>query len=131
MSRWGSQSWESDAASDWFRFILLEQIDDIDLEISTPLKYPYGRNDDEARAVAYFLQVLGISAIWPGDLEKLKSNIQRAIEVLTAMINQKSDSGDTNFCVGNDSQTVESVKEQVRQLESRLLNLINDPSVST
>ena len=53
MSRWGSQPWESDAASDWFRSILLEQIDDIDLEILAPLKYPYGRNDDEARAVKF------------------------------------------------------------------------------
>jgi hypothetical protein len=120
MGTWGVQPWDSDGAADWFGGAL-QGINDIDSKISAALKYRYD-NYDEVRAAAYLLQVLGVSYIWPGDLEKLQGHIQRAIEILEAMIDQKSDDSQMDFLQlwDNDPEVIESVQEQIEQLKNRL-----------
>jgi hypothetical protein len=120
MGTWGVQPWDSDDAAEWFEGTL-QGINDIDSKISAALKYRYD-NYEEVRSAAYLLQVLGISYVWPGDLEKLKGHIQRAIELLTAMIDQKSADSQMDFLQlwDNDPEVIASVKEQIEQLKNRL-----------
>lgn len=120
MGTWGVAPWDNDEAADWFSEAFKGI--DIDPKIEEALKYDYD-NYDQVRAAAYLLQVLGVSYIWPGDLNRLNGHIQRAIELLKAMIDQDSDDKDMDFLAlwDNDPDVIESVREQIEQLEKRLL----------
>ena len=120
MGTWGVAPWDNDAAADWFGDVF-EEID-IDSKIEEALKYDYD-NYDQVRAAAYLLQVLGVTYVWPGDLDSLTGYMQRAIKLLKAMIDQDTDDKNMDFLAlwDNDPTVIAAVREQIEQLEKRLL----------
>ncbi len=119
MGAWGTEPWDNDSAADWFSDAF-EGID-IDAKIEKALKYFYD-NYDEVRAAAYLLDVLGVSYIWPGDLDKYDGFVNSALEILRAMIDENSDDKQMDFLGlwDNDPEVIESVKKQIKNLEKRV-----------
>jgi hypothetical protein len=120
MGTWGVEPWDNDEAADWFSEVFKGI--DIDTKIEKALCYDYD-NYDQVRAAAYLLQVLGVSYVWPGDLNRLSGHVQRALELLKAMIDPDSDDKDMDFLAlwDNDPEVIEAVRKQIEQLEQRLL----------
>jgi hypothetical protein len=119
MGAWGKNAWDSDDAADWFADALKGL--KLDKKLDKVFAEPED-NYDAVRAAAYLLQVLGLAYVWPGDLERLDSHITRAIELLEAMIDPESDDEDMDFLElwDNDPEIIESVREQIVVLTSRL-----------
>ncbi|MCP3924670.1 MAG: hypothetical protein GY793_02390 [Proteobacteria bacterium] len=116
MGAWDVNPWDNDSAADWFS-LAFEGMS-IDSKIERALKYKHD-NYDEVRAAAYLLEVLGISYIWPGELDKLDGHIKKALEILKAMIDTNSDDKDMDFLElwDNDPEIISSVEKQIGRLE--------------
>jgi hypothetical protein len=123
MGVWGTEPWDNDSAADWFSQVFKNV--DIDVYIEKALKYKYD-NYNEVRAAAYLLDVLGVSYIWPGNLEKLKCHMENAIDILKAMIDSNSDDDMMDFLElwDNNPEVISSVKNQITSLEQKLKKII-------
>lgn len=118
MGAWGTEPWDNDDAADWFGEVF-DGID-IDSKITQALAYDYD-NYDQVRAAAYLLDVLGVSYIWPGDLDKLDGHLERALQILTAMIDRESEDEEMDFLElwDDDPDVIKSVEQQIRRLQMR------------
>ncbi|WP_306350328.1 hypothetical protein [Flavobacterium sp. '19STA2R22 D10 B1'] len=124
MGDWSRQPWGNDEAADWFHkfwkikdfTILISEIEDFD---PTEEKY------DSIRAASYLLQTLGIVYVWPSEhLEVLKPLLNKAITILTHMVNPPNDDWGFLDMWGNDPAVIYSVKEQITLLEMRINDLV-------
>lgn len=123
MGAWGTKPWDNDDAADWFNSTF-DGID-IDTKINKALEFTYD-NYDEVRAAAYLLDVLGVSYVWPGDSDKYEGHVKRALEILKAMIAEDSDDEDMDFLElwDSDPEVIQGVKEQIDNLEKRIMRCI-------
>lgn len=119
MGAWGAEPWDNDSAADWFADAFAGI--DIDTKIEHALAHKYD-NYDEVRAAAYLLDVLGISYVWPGNLDKYDGHVKRALDILNAMIDEDSDDDEMDFLElwDNDAKVIASVKQQIQNLQKRL-----------
>ena len=87
MGAWGSAPWHNDAAADWFGDVFAG----IDIDAHIADAFQYDDDYDRVRAACYLLAVLGHSAVWPGELERLDDHLERGIELLNDMVEPGSD----------------------------------------
>ncbi|EEE2004589.1 hypothetical protein CI266_005038 [Salmonella enterica subsp. enterica serovar Kotte] len=127
MGYWSIDPWGNDVAADWFhRFWGGADQSDFDFLIHEIIDFdPSKERYDSVRAACYVLQVIGIVYVWPvNHLDMLKELINRAIIILSNMINPPDDTWFFLDDCDNDEDVINSVNEQIRILKLRLSELV-------
>lgn len=116
MGTWDVQPWDNDDAADWFS----EFFEGIDFDSRIESAFEHEDSYDQVRAACYILQVLGRVYVWPGDIDKLGSHLDRGIRHLKTMVDVDHEAcQELQEMWGADSGIFASIKAQLAELEIR------------
>jgi hypothetical protein len=86
MGRWGTKPWEGDRAGEWFHSLMQKTrlTKYVEKTLNQPIDEDFPEMNDQIRAAATILVLLGVSEVWPlEDRERLlKLAISRLEELL-------------------------------------------------
>ena len=93
MGRWGSKPWEGDRAGEWFHTMMNEThlADFVEKTLHQLVDEDFPEVNDEIRAAATMLILLGIPEVWP--FEHLKQDLELAIARLEQLLTTNNDGG--------------------------------------
>lgn len=114
MGTWGPNAWDTDKAAQFFH----DALDGAQVDAALERALSDCHDIDSVRAGAYLLGVLGVSYMWPGDLERLQRHIERAHVLLSAFLDPSTSAGQAfdELC-GLDSEYAVRVRHELEALE--------------
>lgn len=113
MGAWGNKPWDNDAAADWFAGTFAG----IDLDARVEDAFADPDDFDAVRAACYLLAVLGRTYVWPGDIERLDSHLERGITLLAEMLEPGSELRELS---DDDPELLAEVRSEIAELAARL-----------